>query len=318
MQCELTPLGFHLAHIPVEPKVGKMLIYGCIFGVLPPLLTIAAAWAGKSPFMAPMGKQSLADESKRDFAGGTHSDHLAVAAAYDSWVATRGRRDGSARSAERKFITARFLNTATLREMENTRRQFFGELQSAGFVARGARLDGPKGECDFARNVGNAALVKCVLTAALYPSVARVGPPAGRSRRPVLVTRTEAVQIHPASVNSRAEARELGGYVVFLEKVQTSAVFLRDSTAVSHYPLLLFGGTELRVDHDSGEVAIVEAGGEVWLKFRAQPKVGVLFKFLREELDRLLLAQIEAPAGGGLSGADSTAVRAVLKLLDDQ
>lgn len=44
MLCELTPLGFHLAHIPVEPRVGKMLIFGCIFGVLPPLLTIAAAW----------------------------------------------------------------------------------------------------------------------------------------------------------------------------------------------------------------------------------------------------------------------------------
>ena len=45
VQCELTPLGFHLAHIPVEPRIGKMLIFGCIFGVLPPLLTIAAAWA---------------------------------------------------------------------------------------------------------------------------------------------------------------------------------------------------------------------------------------------------------------------------------
>lgn len=44
LQCELTPLGFHLAHIPVEPRVGKMLIFGCIFGVLPPMLTIAAAW----------------------------------------------------------------------------------------------------------------------------------------------------------------------------------------------------------------------------------------------------------------------------------
>jgi ATP-dependent RNA helicase DHX36 len=84
LQCELTPLGFHLAHIPVEPRIGKMLIFGCIFGVLPPLLTVAAAckftsnppacdsWAyfdrllvipgaGKSPFNAPMGKQADAD-----------------------------------------------------------------------------------------------------------------------------------------------------------------------------------------------------------------------------------------------------------------
>ena len=32
LQCELTPLGFHLAHIPGEPRVGKMLIFGwCVF-----------------------------------------------------------------------------------------------------------------------------------------------------------------------------------------------------------------------------------------------------------------------------------------------
>jgi HrpA-like RNA helicase len=43
VHCELTPLGFHLAHIPVEPRVGKMLVFAAIFGVLPPVLTIAAA-----------------------------------------------------------------------------------------------------------------------------------------------------------------------------------------------------------------------------------------------------------------------------------
>eukprot|EP01047_Picozoa_sp_COSAG01_P010258 COSAG01_NODE_431_length_17124_cov_26.577386_21_plen_80_part_00 len=37
-----------------------------------------AAWAGKSPFQAPLGKHAAADAAKRDCAGQTHSDHLAV------------------------------------------------------------------------------------------------------------------------------------------------------------------------------------------------------------------------------------------------
>ena len=101
------------------------------------------------------------------------------------------------------------MNIGTLREMDGTRRQLFGQLQAAGFVSRRARLDGavPCQEQDqqlysFARNQENLSLVKCVLTAALYPSVARIGAPAGNSKRPVLLTRTESVAIHPSSVVS--------------------------------------------------------------------------------------------------------------------
>jgi hypothetical protein len=40
-------------------------------------------------------------------------------------------------------------------------------------------------------------------------------------------------------------------------------VFLRDSTAVSNYPLLLFGGSHLRIDHTKGsqKISIVESDG---------------------------------------------------------
>lgn len=61
--------------------------------------------------------------------------------------------------------------------------------------------------------------------------------------------------------------------------------------------------------------------GDVWLEFRAEARVGVLFKLLREELDRLLLAQIEAPEDEqnlAAGAAGSTAVLAVLQLLEDE
>eukprot|EP01046_Picozoa_sp_COSAG06_P022394 COSAG06_NODE_1735_length_8524_cov_23.310623_9_plen_146_part_00 len=52
-----------------------------------------------------------------------------------------GGGGGGRRSADADFCWSRFLNIGTLREMDGTRRQFFGQLQTAGFVSRAARLD---------------------------------------------------------------------------------------------------------------------------------------------------------------------------------
>ena len=41
-QLRLTPLGFHLAHMPVDVRIGKMLVYGSLCKCLAPILTIAA------------------------------------------------------------------------------------------------------------------------------------------------------------------------------------------------------------------------------------------------------------------------------------
>ena len=50
---ELTALGFHLATLPVDPRVGKMMIYGALFGCIdPPTLAIFATSYGEkmSPY----------------------------------------------------------------------------------------------------------------------------------------------------------------------------------------------------------------------------------------------------------------------------
>jgi HrpA-like RNA helicase len=48
----LTPLGRHLASLPVDPRVGKMLVTASTLGCLSPALTIAA---GKFIFISCMG-----------------------------------------------------------------------------------------------------------------------------------------------------------------------------------------------------------------------------------------------------------------------
>lgn len=49
---KLTPLGYHLASLPVDVRIGKLMLFGTIFRCLDPALTIAASLAFKSPFVS--------------------------------------------------------------------------------------------------------------------------------------------------------------------------------------------------------------------------------------------------------------------------
>ncbi|GLD55488.1 ATP-dependent RNA helicase Dhx29-like protein, partial [Lates japonicus] len=77
----LTPLGHHLASLPVNVKIGKMLIYGAILGCLEPIATIAAAITEKSPFSTPMNRKEEANLAKAAVAL-ANSDHLTIYNAY--------------------------------------------------------------------------------------------------------------------------------------------------------------------------------------------------------------------------------------------
>lgn len=57
-QEELTPLGVHLARLPVEPHIGKMILFGALFCCLDPVLTIAASLSFKDPFVIPLVRKT--------------------------------------------------------------------------------------------------------------------------------------------------------------------------------------------------------------------------------------------------------------------
>ena len=102
----LTPLGRHLARLPVDVRAGKIIVLGAVLGCLRPSLTIAAYLSSKSPFIAPHDERDAADRVRRalaapgaaGIAAGQHSDHLVVVAAYDGWraaCAAGGSRGGA-------------------------------------------------------------------------------------------------------------------------------------------------------------------------------------------------------------------------------
>lgn len=47
---KLTPLGQTLSRLPVDISIGKMLLMGCVFQQLQPVLTLAAALSVQTPF----------------------------------------------------------------------------------------------------------------------------------------------------------------------------------------------------------------------------------------------------------------------------
>ena len=58
---ELTPLGRHLTLMPLDPRVGKMLIFGALLRCASPVLTMAAAMGhGRQIFFSPPDKRQEA------------------------------------------------------------------------------------------------------------------------------------------------------------------------------------------------------------------------------------------------------------------
>lgn len=126
---ELTPLGWHLAGLPVDVRIGKVLLFGAIFRCLDSALTIAAALSYRSPFASPFGKREEAKKKKMEFAA-RNSDILAALRAYQGWI-------GACKSGGKAgFVYARenFLSAKTLQTLATMKHQFAEHLASIGFL----------------------------------------------------------------------------------------------------------------------------------------------------------------------------------------
>ena len=87
----LTPLGYHLAQLPMDPQTGKMILLGAIFSCLDPVLSVAASLSFKDAFVTPLGKEKEVDRVRRVLAENTKSDHLMLANALTRWELSDNR-----------------------------------------------------------------------------------------------------------------------------------------------------------------------------------------------------------------------------------
>ena len=335
----LTALGHHLAQLPVDCKVGRMLILSTFLGCLDPILTIAACLSYKSPFSAPMENRDAADRARMamsasgsgNIASGQHSDHLTMLAAFNGWrdeQAVSGKRGG------KRFSRAHFLSESTLQMISDLRAQLAAMLADVGFIqtrrgpaSRGGGRGGGGGHLWRAAQMAEAldapwnahadcaGMVKAALCAGLYPNIAvmdQVPAQIDHSKNRWFGPDGKDVALHPSSVNHGAGAPIKYPYpfIVYLEKMRTSRIFLRDTSCISPYALLLFGGA-LAVDHANAAVDI-----DGWITLKAPAQTAVLFKELRLALDAELQKIINQPGGSTLS--TSSLMRALARLLAEE
>ncbi|TPX60790.1 hypothetical protein PhCBS80983_g01504 [Powellomyces hirtus] len=302
---DLTPLGFHLGRLPLDVRIGKLLVFGSIFQCLDPVLTIAAAMSHKSPFVAPFEIRDQADRKKREFAI-ENSDQLTILNAYNAWQHTRTHNPAS---VEKKFLFDNFLSGKSLAMIANVKRQLAELISDIGFletpvtaraierVGRATGSDGVK------ESIGERAnhrgddlrLVKALLLAALYPNVIKVTqgvkPDGGDTQ--LLVRGNEEVFIHPTSINFR-KPHPPGTFLAYHEKVKTSKVYIRDASAVPAAAVAFFGGSLGPYEPRGGGLLPMDDG---WLRFRAHnPKIAAVVRAARVALDELLQEKIRDPS----------------------
>ncbi|XP_010424847.1 PREDICTED: DExH-box ATP-dependent RNA helicase DExH5, mitochondrial isoform X2 [Camelina sativa] len=268
----LTTLGRYLSKLPMEPKLGKMLILGAILGCLDPILTVVAGLSVRDPFLTPQDKKDLAEAAKFQFSR-DHSDHLALVRAYEGW------RNAEEESAVYDYCWKNFLSIQSLRAIDSLRKEFFSLLKDTGLI------DGNKSICNSEGNDAN--LTRAVICYGMYPGICSV---VHNERSFSLKTMEDGqVLLYSNSVNAR-ETKIPYPWLVFNEKIKVNSVFLRDSTAVSDSTLILFGGSISKGDID-GHLKML--GG--YLEFFMKPAVAEICQTLKKELDELIQNKLLNP-----------------------
>ena len=230
----LTALGYHLATLPVHPRVGKLLIYGALFGVFDPCLTIAAAMTSRNPFVSPFDNRDAADAAKREFAS---DDHIAVLLAFNEWRDLR-QRDGRQAKA---FLRDNFLSYMTLSNIIQLKKQLEKFMSDIGFTCSSSnKLRSSNNE----NQESELHLIRAVIAAGLYPNIVIAprslsGKTAGEV--PFRGQQIKEVYLHPSTIAWKAKDLE-SRYGCYHEIVKTSKIYIGDCTAVTKFAILLFGG----------------------------------------------------------------------------
>ncbi|XP_061428277.1 3'-5' RNA helicase YTHDC2-like [Lethenteron reissneri] len=185
---DLTELGHHLSDLPVEPHLGKMVLYGVVLKCLDPVLTIACSLAYRDPFTLPSqpAHKRAAAFSRKKLAASTFSDHMALLRAFQAW------QKACADGWERSFCERSFLSQGTMEMIFGMRSQLLGQLRASGFV----RARGGGDIRDLNTNSENWPVVKAALVAGLYPNVIHVD----RTSHTLTTQLERRVRLHPSSV----------------------------------------------------------------------------------------------------------------------
>ncbi|GAA5976414.1 hypothetical protein JCM10908_005491 [Rhodotorula pacifica] len=316
LSARLTPLGLHLAMIPVDVRLAKMLVLAAIFRCLDPILTIVALLSSKPFFLNPMEQRDAAKKARASFYT-ARSDLLSDATAFEACMTAR--KEGA--SSLRTFADEHFVSHSTFRDVLSLRSEYLQALAAVGFIPLRASASDPAfNENSQNENLlkaivfaGTARLVQVKLPKAVYDRSISGSIERDREAREVRYFEPDGrVFPHPASLLFE-ETKYASPFVTYFNEQVTTKPFLRDVNEVPLFALLLFSSGRISMELDRGVTihhGIAHASQAVHL--RAWPRIGVLVNGLRKLFDQDLERELEEP---GFGGPVSAAVQTMLELL---
>lgn len=115
----LTRLGRQLSRLPVDPKIGRMLLAAAQNNCLSEMIIIASALSVQDPRERPMEKQQAADQKHREYAD-EESDFVTL---INLWHRYEEQRQELSQNQLRKYCQKNFLAYMRMREWRDVHRQ---------------------------------------------------------------------------------------------------------------------------------------------------------------------------------------------------
>lgn len=275
----VTSLGIAVAKLPVDVRIGKMLLYHHLFlsghsrdekrfKVLEGVPIAAAVLSHRSPFAQPFQDDKRAQAKKaqdvflkRATENGGTSDHLAAVEAYFSFeTLPKKNRDLWCKNA--------WVNSATLTQLGELKDDFTRHL--AAFPPGPVVSSLPK----------YGQFVTSCIAAGLWPNVVRCDSDGMKS---TITQGAESIRIHMSSLLHPTVAGPR--WIAYYQKVRTQAIYLRDVTLMEPIWLLLFGSSDWELNLQE---KCVTARNRDWQCVRLAPRTAAYLRQIRQRFDALL------------------------------
>lgn len=257
----LTDLGRELAHLPVDPTVGRMVLQARTEKALREVLIIASALSIQDPRERPLDQQQKADAAHRRF---THpdSDFLTLMAIWEDY---HDEFEAMTLGKLRKFCTAHFLSFMRMREWRDVHAQLEDTLRERDGFARTSIFDGVKKGQEIKVTLGTpayAAIHRSILSGLLGNIATRTDEGdyhAAHDRRvnvfpgSTLFERTEARKPSFGPRGGAAEgarpAKKVARWLMAAEILETARLYARTCARIDPQWVLDLGAHLLRVAH---------------------------------------------------------------------
>jgi len=220
----ITKIGRQLSGLPIDPRLGRMVIESGKYGVTREVMAIVAALSIQDPRERPLEKRPQADQSHARFTDKT-SDFVTL---LNLWNYTKMKEKELSSSAFRRLCKAEYLNYLRIREWGDVYRQLTRLAKQLGLTVGkhggGSADDGPTG--------ADAVGIHRALLAGLLSQIGirdeQKGDAKKQQRGEYLGARQVRFAIFPGSALAKKQPAE----IMSAELVETSRLFARTNAAI--------------------------------------------------------------------------------------